>query len=170
MMLFSLFPRNFAAWTGILQRLKTNSGKDKRKQHTGFPSPWAVMILFFFFFFEHEVLGEHTSWLTWFMKACRGHSIQVPPGKLISLMFLNAFCWLLPWGQAELRTQLVVTAGVWWRGYGLFLQNLLSTTKPLTSCHSQTLHWKLVQALRVCTKPVSVRFPVLGQNSTTLAE
>lgn len=55
MLLFSLLPRNFAVWAGIPQRLKTNSGKGKRKQPTGLPSSWMLMIFYFFF----EVFGAH---------------------------------------------------------------------------------------------------------------
>lgn len=35
---------------------KTNSGKGKRKEYTGFASPWTFTIVCFF---EHEVFGEH---------------------------------------------------------------------------------------------------------------
>lgn len=48
------------------------------------------------------------------MNMIREYSQRSPHGgmTMTCLMFLNASPWLLPWGKAELRTQLVVTS---WR-------------------------------------------------------
>jgi len=93
------------------------------------------------------------------MNTCKGHSIQVSPGKLISLMFLNAFHWLLPW--ARLRSGLG-----WWsqlerdgEGLGYFSRTCSQGPNP-----SQAVTPKPIP------KTVAVRFPVLGQNSITLTE
>lgn len=118
-----------------------------------------------FVFLSMRFLGN-TSWWTWFIMKWFTWFIQVPAGKLISLMFLNAFHWWLPWA----RLSSGLTAQARWRGFGLFLQNLLSRTKPLTSGQSQALHWKLVQNLHVWTQTVTVSFPGLRQNSLTLTE
>lgn len=104
------------------------------------------------------------------MNTCRGHSTQVAAGKLISLMFLNAFCWLLPWGQAELRTQLVATAGARWRARVISPELALKDQTPhKLSCPSPALKIGASPA-RLYQKKVTVRFPVLEQNSLTLVE
>lgn len=57
MMHFSAFLRNFAVWTGILQRLKPNSEKAKTQQHTESPSPWAFMFFFNDIFLAHFMIN-----------------------------------------------------------------------------------------------------------------
>lgn len=60
---FSVFLKNFAAWTGILQRQKPNPEKGKRQEHTGFPSPWALMIFFLMGCLCGTLFDEYDLWI-----------------------------------------------------------------------------------------------------------